>query len=91
MNISQNTFVAIENFDLEKLSNLSELEIRPILPCLVRTSLCAPFDSSAEWTNSKKVILKCLSGIEAANNLVGLLSVDFQALDVDARREQQLR
>ena len=85
------TFEAIQNVDVSKLSELKESELRPILPCLVRMSLCAPLDTSDKWTILRKDILKCLSGIEVVNNLVGLLSIDFHALEQDARKEQQLR
>ena len=85
------TFQAIQNVDIDMLSELTEVQLRPILPCLVRMSLCAPLDTSERWTQERKKILKCLSGIEVVNNLVGLLSIDFHALEQDARKEQQLR
>ena len=89
--VSAATFEAIQNVDIDQLSTLSESDLRPILPCLVRMSLCAPLDSSEKWTKQRKKILKCLSGIEVVNSLVGLLSIDFHALEQDARKEQQLR
>ena len=89
--VSQNTFKAIANVDVDLLSDLSYIEIRPILPCLVRMSLCPPLDNSDKWTHRRKTILKCLSGLEVVNSLVGLLSIDFYALEQDARKEQQLR
>lgn len=89
--VSRNTFKAIANVDVEMLSDLSDAEIRPILSCLVRMSLCPPLDSSDKWTKRRKKILKCLSGLEVVNGLVGLLSIDFYALEQDARKEQQLR
>ena len=89
--VSLQTFSSIENVDIDTLSSLSSQELRPILPCLVRMSLCAPLDSSNKWTQERKKILKCLSGVEVVNNLVGLLSVDFHVLELDARKEQQLR
>ena len=85
------TFEAIQNVDIDQLSTLSDQDLRPILPCLVRMSLCAPLDSSERWTQERKKILRCLSGIEVVNSLVGLLSIDFHALEQDARKEQQLR
>ena len=76
--------------DIEKLSKCSEKALRPILPCLVRMSLCSPLDNSEKWTYKRKLILKCLSGIEVVNNLVGLLSIDFHELEQEAKKEQQL-
>ncbi len=85
------TFAGVQNVDIDSLSSLPEAELRPILPCLVRMSLCAPLDSSAVWTQERKKILKCLSGIEIVNSLVGLLSIDFHELEQDARKELQIR
>jgi len=85
------TFDGIQNVDIDRLSALPESALRPILPCLVRMSLCAPLDSSARWTLERKKILKCLSGVEVVNSLVGLLSIDFHELEQDARKELQLR
>ena len=85
------TFKYIENVEISKLSDLSDIDLRPILPCLVRMSLCAPLDTSDKWTVERKQILKCLSGIEVVNSLVSLLSIDFHALEIDAVKEQQLR
>ncbi len=88
---SARTFQAILTVDVDSLSELPEAELRPILPCLVRMSLCSPLDLSDRWTVDRKKILKCLSGIEVVNSLVGLLSIDFHALETDARKEQQIR
>ncbi|CAL1297098.1 unnamed protein product [Larinioides sclopetarius] len=82
-------FSAIQRVNTEELSHLSETEIRPLLPCLVRMALCAPLDQTWEWAQKRKVILQLLSGIEVVNSLVALLSIDFHALEVDVRKEQQ--
>ena len=89
--VTAETFQVIQNVDIVKLSTLSERCLRPILPCLVRMSLCSPLDVSDNWAEQRKLILKCLAGIETVNSLVGLLSIDFHALEQDARKEQQLR
>ena len=89
--VSPDVFAAIQNVDIDSLAALPEATLRPILPCLVRMSLCAPLDTSEKWTQQRKKILKCLSGIDVVNSLVGLLSIDFQALEEDARKEQQMR
>lgn len=82
-------FAAIQRVNTDELSQLSETELRPLLPCLVRMALCAPLDQSWEWAQKRKVILQLLSGIEVVNSLVALLSIDFHALEVDVRKEQQ--
>ena len=89
--ISPKTFDAIQSIDIDTISSLSEASLRPVLPSLVRMSLCAPLDASAQWTHDRKKVLKCLSGVEVVNSLVGLLSIDFHELEQDARKEQQLR
>ena len=83
--------MVMQNVNVDKLSELPVTYLRPILPCLVRMSLCVPLDGSDNWTVKKKKILQCLSGIEVINSLVSLLSIDFHALEQDARKEQQLR
>ncbi|ELT98571.1 hypothetical protein CAPTEDRAFT_226349 [Capitella teleta] len=89
--VPPDTFESIQNVNIDQLSSLSEAAIRSILPCLVRMSLCHPLDTSEKWTKERKKILKCLSGIEVVNSLVGLLSIDFHALELDAKKEQQMR
>ncbi|CAL4223863.1 unnamed protein product, partial [Meganyctiphanes norvegica] len=89
--VSPRVFKAIEKSDIQTLACCREDEIRPILPCLVRMSLIAPLDHSEECISGRKVILRILSGIEVVNSLVALLSIDFPALEIDVKKEQQLR
>ncbi len=58
---SAELFQAIVNVNTDVLSELSEAELRPILPCLVRMSLCGSLDMSDKWTVQKKKILKVCS------------------------------
>ncbi|KAK2149074.1 hypothetical protein LSH36_469g02035 [Paralvinella palmiformis] len=88
--VSPETFEAIHNVNTDKLSTLTEQQLRPILPCLVRMSLCAPLDTSEKWTLERKKILKCLSGIDVVNSLVALLSIDFHELEQDAKKEMNI-
>lgn len=89
--MSPYAFEAIQKVDVMRLAALSDPELRLLLPCLVRMALCAPADQSNDWAQDKKQILRLLSGVEAVNSIVALLSVDFHALEQDARKEQQLR
>lgn len=89
--VSPYAFEAIQKVDVMRLAALSDPELRLLLPCLVRMALCAPADQSNAWAQDKKQILRLLSGVEAVNSIVALLSVDFHALEQDARKEQQLR
>ncbi|KFM65537.1 Integrator complex subunit 2, partial [Stegodyphus mimosarum] len=89
LHVLPKAFAAIQRVNTDDLSKLNESELRPLLPCLVRMALCAPLDQSWEWAQKRKVILQLLSGIEVVNSLVALLSIDFHALEVDVRKEQQ--
>ncbi|XP_039205926.1 integrator complex subunit 2 [Crotalus tigris] len=89
--VSPFAFEAMQKVDVVRLAALSDPELRLLLPCLVRMALCAPADQSQSWAQDKKLILRLLSGVEAVNSIVALLSVDFHALEQDANKEQQLR
>nr|XP_033778684.1 integrator complex subunit 2 isoform X2 [Geotrypetes seraphini]XP_033778686.1 integrator complex subunit 2 isoform X2 [Geotrypetes seraphini]XP_033778687.1 integrator complex subunit 2 isoform X2 [Geotrypetes seraphini] len=89
--VSSYAFEAMQKVDVVRLAALSDPELRLLLPCLVRMALCAPADQSQTWAQDKKLILRLLSGVEAVNSIVALLSVDFHALEQDANKEQQLR
>ena len=89
--VPAHVFKAIEKADISALLLCSEEEIRPILPCLVRMSLIAPIENTQQSAASRKSILKILSGIETVNAIVALLSVDFITLEVDFKKEQQMR
>ncbi|XP_055064363.1 integrator complex subunit 2 [Misgurnus anguillicaudatus] len=89
--VSPYAFEAMQKVDVARLAALSDPELRLLLPCLVRMALCAPADQSNAWAQDKKLILRLLSGVEAVNSIVALLSVDFHALEQDARKELQLR
>ncbi|CAI9547665.1 unnamed protein product [Staurois parvus] len=89
--VSPYAFEAMQKVDVVRLAALSDPELRLLLPCLVRMALCAPADQSQSWAQDKKLLLRLLSGVEAVNSIVALLSVDFHALEQDANKEQQLR
>ncbi|XP_064619971.1 integrator complex subunit 2-like [Lineus longissimus] len=89
--VSSSVFEALRDVNIKDLLEIPEKELRCILPCLVRMALCAPLDTSAKWNTERKRILQILSGLEVVNGLVALLSIDFHALEQDARKEQQLR
>uniref|UniRef100_A0A131XRZ2 Putative integrator complex subunit 2 n=3 Tax=Ixodes ricinus TaxID=34613 RepID=A0A131XRZ2_IXORI len=89
--VTPRAYDAIQNVDVDNLAALPEWELRPLLPCLVRMALCSPLDQRRDWAQKKKTVLKILSGIELVNSLVALLSIDFHALELDVKKEQQLR
>lgn len=89
--VNQRVFKAVQALDVDALSLCSPSEIRPVLPTLARISLLPPLDSSKKCADERIKILAALSGIEAVNSIVAWLSIDFHALEVDVKREQQIR
>ncbi|XP_072034600.1 integrator complex subunit 2-like [Amphiura filiformis] len=89
--VPSEAFSAIQNVDIDRIASMEESQLRALLPCLVRMSLCAPLDVSSAWVDGRKQVLRVLSGLEVVNSIVALLSVDFNALEQDARKELQLR
>ncbi|KAK7483426.1 hypothetical protein BaRGS_00025366 [Batillaria attramentaria] len=89
--VKTHVFEAMQSVDICALAKCTETELRPVLPALVRMALCSPLDTSDRGANLRRATLKILSGIEVVNNIVGLLSIDFHALEQDVKKEQQLR
>ena len=58
---------------------------------LVRMSLLSPFDNSKSGADQRKQILSLLVGVEVVNNIVQLLQVNYHELEIDVKKEQQLR
>ncbi|KAK9504230.1 hypothetical protein O3M35_010608 [Rhynocoris fuscipes] len=91
LTVSPNVFKYLLTLDVKNLAQCNSKDIRPILPCLVRMSLISPVDTNKTCSDSRKDILTVLSGIEMVNSIVALLSIDFHALEIEVKREQQLR
>ncbi|XP_055636441.1 integrator complex subunit 2 [Toxorhynchites rutilus septentrionalis] len=89
--VTPSAFMAIQNLNIAELAKCSTCEIRPLLPCLVRMSLLPPLDGTKSWMDGRKQLLSILAGIEVVNNIVSLLQVSFHELEVDVKKEQQLR
>lgn len=89
--IDSKVFRAVLNVDMDELAKCTETEIRPVLPCLVRMGLISPVYTSKKCSNMKLSILTIVSGMELVNSIVALLSIDFHKLEIDVRKEQQLR
>lgn len=89
--VSAKAFTAMQNLNISELSESEISEIRPLLPSLVRMSLLSPMDNIKSGVESRKQILSLLVGIEVVNNIVSLLQVDYHELEIDVKKEQQLR
>nr|KAI8738299.1 integrator complex subunit 2 [Biomphalaria glabrata] len=77
--------------DIESLNHSTDLDLRPVLPGLVRMALCAPLDGSEKGKELRKMVLAILSRLQVVNSIVDMLSIDFHALEQDVKKEQQLR
>lgn len=91
LSVSPGVFRCLQTLDVKGIANFSLKDLRPVLPCLVRMSLISPVDVTKKCTENKKEILTVLSGIEMVNSIVALLSIDFHALEIEVKKEQQLR
>ncbi|PZC78825.1 integrator complex subunit 2 [Helicoverpa armigera] len=89
--VQPNVFKAIKDLDIAALKKFTPEELRPIIPCLVRMALIAPLDTTRTCAESKKDVLTMLSGIDLVNFIVSLLSIEFNALETDVKKEQQMR
>lgn len=89
--IQPHIFKAIKDLDIPTLMKCSQEEIRPIIPCLVRMALISPLDVTRYCAEAKKDVLIILSGIDLVNFIVSLLSIEFNTLETDLKKEQQMR
>lgn len=89
--LSERAFTAISDVNLDVIKNLSSAEIRFVLPFLTRIVCWNPLDTSEEWMDKRKQIQQILSDIEAVNSIVALLSCNFSKLEIDVKKEQQLK
>jgi integrator complex subunit 2 len=86
--VSARAFDALQNLNISELLKCSEKEIRPFLMCMVRSVL---LDEKCQWQGIRKEILSILVRFEVVNNIVALLQVNYNELESDIKKEQQLR
>lgn len=94
MIVSAKAFKAVQNLNISELLTCSEKEIRPFLLSMVRSSLLLSSDSGSgdrEWVDIRKDLLLILVGSEIVNNIVALLQINYNELESDVKKEQQLR
>ena len=89
--VTSRVFKAVQTVDVEALSNLPDVELRPVLASLVRMSLIASLDKSNACYEGRTAVLRILRRVELVNNLVALLSIDFHNLETDVKKEIALR
>lgn len=97
MNVSARAFSAVQNLNIGDLLDMkmqptfSEKEIRPFLVSLFRASILPATSDTAEWQEIRKQILLILVESETVNNIAALLQVNYSELEIDIKKEQQLR
>lgn len=97
MIVTANAFKAVQNLNISELLKCSENEIRPFLLSMVRSSLLLSNEGNMdkienrEWLDIRKDLLLILVGSEIVNNIVALLQVNYNELESDIKKEQQLR
>lgn len=98
MYVTARAFNAIQNLNIGVLIDkdidppFTEKEIRPFLSSFVRSSILdsANFDKTCERFDRKQILLILVES-EIVNNIVALLQVNYNELEVDIKKEQQLR
>lgn len=85
--IESTVYEAVVNADMKALLEYPLTSIRPFLPCLTRMQFCSSLDKSAIWEEKLKSLMQLLSEMEAVNDIIALLSIDFHALETNARIE----
>lgn len=89
--VSARAFAAMQNLNISELAECDTSELRPLLPSLVRMTILPPLDNTKTTIESRKQLLALLAPIEVVNNIISLLQIDHQELEIDIRKEQQLR
>lgn len=89
--VQPKVFKAMKDLDIPAIKKFTLEELRPVIPCLVRMALIAPLDTTRTCGEAKKDVLTLLSAIDLVNFIVSLLSIEFHALEIDVKKEQQMR
>ena len=89
--VNPDVFRCVELAQLDDLSQFSEEDLRPFLPILIRSGILATGDPAGRPKEFRQSILVPLSDIEPVNSFVALLSVDYNGLEGDVKKELQLR
>lgn len=90
--VSARAFSAMQVLNMAELGKYPPNEIRPFLPSLTRMALLSPMlENTAKWVETRKQILSILVGVEVVNDIVALLQVNYHEMEIEVRKEQQLR
>lgn len=90
--VSARAFSAMQVLNMVELEKYPPNEIRPFLPALTRMALISPMlENTAKWIEMRKQILSILVGVEVVNDITALLQVNYNDMEIEVRKEQQLR
>lgn len=91
--ISPRVFRCLEIGATTELAEFTQDELLPFLPILARSCLLQPesLEGGGGITPNSTETLTAILEIERMNHVVNMLSVDFLALEIDLKKELQLR
>lgn len=89
--VSPRAFAAMQHLNITELAKCEPNELRPFLPSLVRMTVLQPIEKTKTSIEIRKLLLSLLVSVEEVNNIANLLQIDYQELESDIRKEQQLR
>ncbi|CAL8102119.1 unnamed protein product [Orchesella dallaii] len=89
--INPEVFKLIEIGATDELCGFSKHDLSPFLPILARSSLIQPPEGMGRGALHPKDTLMAIAENDRMNNIVNILSVDFLALEMDVKKEMQLR
>lgn len=87
-NVLPKVFKALYSLNIEEICSMSTIDIRPILPCLVRMTFTSSTDNWGDCPHQKLTLLAFLSEMYEADSIIGLLAVNFQLLEKEIKEEQ---
>lgn len=89
--VDPDAFECIETGRMDEIGKFSPDQLRPFVPVLTRAGLLHQSEAFAKSSDFVQPILLNLIQNEAANNIVSLLQLDYQNLEMDVKKELQLR
>ncbi len=91
--VDPEVFECIEIGNLDEIGKFSADQLRPFVPVLARAGLLhqnETFGGKSVLDFVQPILLNLIQN-EAVNNIVSLLQIDYQSLEIDVKKELQLR
>lgn len=88
--IKPEVYQAIQNIDCEKIHKADRKHIRPLLPCIVRMTVCHPLDLSSSWADKIQDFWQIIYHDENVNGIISILDINYLHLEKDTEAEKNL-